>query len=73
VYAARDTDPRIQVLAYNKDTHIVRENPRANWEAPFTYLLFGNHGALLIDCTGLDLAIGMPCAGLSAPMVILRE
>jgi hypothetical protein len=27
----------------------MRENPRVNWEAPFTYLLFGNHGALLID------------------------
>ena len=49
VCAAKNTDPRIQVLAYNEDTYIMRENPCVNWEAPFTYLLFGNHGALLID------------------------
>lgn len=49
VCAARNTDPRIQVLAYNEDTYILRENPCIHWEAPFTYLLFGNDGALLID------------------------
>jgi hypothetical protein len=49
VCAAKNTDPRIQVVAYNEDTYILRENPCVNWEAPFVYLLFGNHGALLID------------------------
>jgi len=49
VCAAKNTDPRIQVVAYNEDTYVLRENPCVNWEAPFTYLLFGNHGALLID------------------------
>ena len=49
VCAAKNTDPRIQVVAYNEDTYILRENPCVNWEAPYTYLLFGNHGALLID------------------------
>ena len=49
VCAARNSDPRIQVLAYNEDTYILRENPCIDWQAPFTYLLFGNRGALLID------------------------
>ena len=49
VTAAKNTDPRIQVIAYNEDTYILRENPCVHWEAPFTYLLFGNSGALLID------------------------
>jgi glyoxylase-like metal-dependent hydrolase (beta-lactamase superfamily II) len=49
VCAATNSDPRIQVLAYNEDTYILRENPCIHWEAPFTYLLFGNTGALLID------------------------
>src|SRR5579859_3219156 len=49
VCAATNRDPRIQVLAYNEDTYILRENPCIHWEAPFTYLLFGNTGALLID------------------------
>jgi glyoxylase-like metal-dependent hydrolase (beta-lactamase superfamily II) len=49
VCAATNSDPRIQVLAYNEDTYILRQNPCVHWEAPFTYLLFGNSGALLID------------------------
>jgi glyoxylase-like metal-dependent hydrolase (beta-lactamase superfamily II) len=49
VCAATNSDPRIHVVAYNEDTYILRENPCVHWEAPFTYLLFGNTGALLID------------------------
>ena len=49
ISAATNKDPRIQVLQYNEDTYILRENPCIHWEAPFTYLLFGNTGALLID------------------------
>ena len=49
VCAATNRDPRIHVLAYNEDTYILRENPCIHWEAPFTYLMFGNEGALLID------------------------
>jgi glyoxylase-like metal-dependent hydrolase (beta-lactamase superfamily II) len=47
--AARNRDPRIQVVQYNEDTYILRQNVCVHWEAPFTYLLFGNNGALLID------------------------
>lgn len=47
--AARNRDPRIQAVQYNEDTYILRQNVCVHWEAPFTYLLFGNHGALLID------------------------
>jgi len=49
VCAATNTDPRVHVIAYNEDTYILRENPCVHWQAPFTYLLFGNQGALLID------------------------
>jgi glyoxylase-like metal-dependent hydrolase (beta-lactamase superfamily II) len=49
ICAATNKDPRIQILPYNDDTFILRENPAIHWEAPFTYLLFGNHGALLIN------------------------
>ena len=47
--AAMNRDPRIQAVQYNEDTYILRENVCVHWEAPFTYLLFGNRGALLID------------------------
>ena len=47
--AALNRDPRIQAVQYNEDTFILRQNVCVHWEAPFTYLLFGNRGALLID------------------------
>lgn len=47
--AARNRDPRVQVVQYNEDTFVLRQNVCVHWEAPFTYLLFGNKGALLID------------------------
>lgn len=47
--AAKNRDPRVQVVQYNEDTHVMRQNVCVHWEAPFTYLLFGNRGALLID------------------------
>lgn len=47
--AARNRDPRVQVVQYNEDSFVLRQNVCVHWEAPFTYLLFGNAGALLID------------------------
>ncbi len=47
--AAKNRDPRVQVVQYNEDTFVLRQNVCVHWEAPFTYLLFGNQGALLID------------------------
>jgi len=47
--AALNRDARIQMVQYNEDTCILRQNVCVQWEAPFTYLLFGNKGALLID------------------------
>jgi len=47
--AALNRDPRVQAVQYNEDTYILRQNVCVHWEAPFTYLLFGNKGALLID------------------------
>lgn len=47
--AAKNRDPRVQVVQYNEDTFVLRQNVCVHWEAPFTYLLFGNEGALLID------------------------
>jgi glyoxylase-like metal-dependent hydrolase (beta-lactamase superfamily II) len=49
VIAAKNHDPRIQIVQYNEDTFILRQNVCVHWEAPFAYLLFGNAGALLID------------------------
>ena len=43
------TDPAWQVHRYDADTVIMRQSKDANWEAPFTFLLFGAKRALLLD------------------------
>ncbi|BDC52970.1 hypothetical protein F183_A52850 [Bryobacterales bacterium F-183] len=49
IAAANNRDPRIQAVAYNADTIVLRENVCVHWEAPFTYLLAGADRVLLID------------------------
>ena len=43
------TDPTWQVHRYDDDTVILRQSKDANFEAPFTFLLFGVERALLLD------------------------
>jgi glyoxylase-like metal-dependent hydrolase (beta-lactamase superfamily II) len=44
-----NTDPDIQVHAYDEHTHVLRQNMTVNWEAPFMFLLFGRDRAMLLD------------------------
>ena len=47
--AKYNTDPDIQVHAYNEHTYILRQNMAVHYEAPFMFLLFGESTALLLD------------------------
>ncbi|WP_031171507.1 MBL fold metallo-hydrolase [Streptomyces durhamensis] len=47
--AKHNTDPDIQVHAYDEHTYILRQNMAIDYEAPFLFLLFGNARAVLID------------------------
>ncbi|MET9471906.1 MBL fold metallo-hydrolase [Streptomyces sp. NPDC002922] len=47
--AKHNTDPDIQVHAYDEHTFILRQNMAINYEAPFLFLIFGNTRAVLID------------------------
>lgn len=42
-------EPETQVQAIDRDTFVIRQSVRTNFEAPFLYLLFGKDRALLID------------------------
>jgi glyoxylase-like metal-dependent hydrolase (beta-lactamase superfamily II) len=42
-------DPPIQVVKYNSNTWILRQNKCTNYEAPFMFLFFGEDKALLMD------------------------
>ena len=47
--AKHNTDPDIQVHAYDEHTFVLRQNMAVNYEAPFMFLLFGARRAVLID------------------------
>ncbi|MBC7974278.1 MAG: MBL fold metallo-hydrolase, partial [Myxococcales bacterium] len=44
-----NTDPEIQVHAYNATTYILRQNKCDTFEAPFIYVLIGRDSALSLD------------------------
>ncbi len=46
---ATNDEPAIQVHQYDSATYILRQNPCADFEAPFMYLLIGQTRALLLD------------------------
>lgn len=54
-----NTDPELQIHAYNATTFIFRQNKCDTFEAPFLYLLVGETHALLVD-TGAVNSIAVP-------------
>ena len=46
---AQNTDPELQVHAYNATTYVIRQNKCRTFEAPFVYVLVGTTSALLLD------------------------
>jgi len=48
-----ETEPVIQVHAYNEDLYVLRQSKCSHFEAPFLYLLFGEEKALLLDTGSL--------------------
>ena len=46
---AQNTDPEVQVHAYNATVHIIRQNKCKTFEAPFIYVIEGQATALMID------------------------
>jgi hydroxyacylglutathione hydrolase len=47
--ARRNTDPPIQVHAYDEHTFVLRQSKAVHYEGPFLYLFCGNDRALLLD------------------------
>jgi len=59
---AKSQQPPIQVHAYEPQTYILRQNPCADFEANFLYLLIGSEKALLIDTGAVTDRNRMPLA-----------
>ncbi|KAB2340607.1 MBL fold metallo-hydrolase [Actinomadura rudentiformis] len=58
--AKHNTDPDIQVHAYDEHTFILRQNMAIDYEAPFLFLLFGNDQVVLIDTGATESAEFFP-------------
>jgi len=59
-------EPIIQVQAYDRDTYVIRQSIRTNFEGPFLYLFFGKDRALLLDTGAGGLEIRPAIDGLIA-------
>ena len=46
---AKNQDPAIEVFEFDSDTYILRQNKCVNFEAPFIYVLFGEHTVFVQD------------------------
>lgn len=49
-----NTDPEIQVHAYNPSVHVIRQNKCRTFEAPFIYVIQGQTKALVLDTGGTN-------------------
>jgi hydroxyacylglutathione hydrolase len=48
------TEPETQVQSLDRDTYVIRQSVKTNFEAPFLYLIFGRDKALLVDTGAKD-------------------
>lgn len=55
-----NNDSLIQVVKYNDNTFILRQNKCTNYEAPFLFLFLGNKNALLMDTGATEDEIQFP-------------
>ena len=46
---AENQDPAVEVYRFDTDTYILRQNKCVNFEAPFIYVLFGQHTVFVLD------------------------
>ncbi len=53
IHGAKDCDtnrdPPLEAFRYDADTYILRQSKCSNWEAPFMYVLFGQHTVFVQD------------------------
>ena len=68
-----NTDPAIQVLQYNYNTYILRQNKCVNYEAPFMFLFMGDKKALLMDTGATEDATLFPLRAVVDSLISIME
>src|SRR5688500_6062478 len=46
---AQNRDPPLEVFEFDADTYVLRQNKCVHFEAPFIYVLFGEHTVFIQD------------------------
>ncbi|HEY0682449.1 MAG TPA: MBL fold metallo-hydrolase [Steroidobacter sp.] len=53
-------DPPLEVFRFDADTYVLRQSKCVNWEAPFMYVLFGQHTVFVQDTGATEDAAVFP-------------
>jgi len=69
---SQNKDPFAQVVQYDSNTYVIRQNKCLNYEAPFLYLFIGDDAALLVD-TGAKTDLSFPLYDLIAEILKNRK
>jgi hydroxyacylglutathione hydrolase len=56
----RSADPALEVFQFDADTYVLRQSKCAHFEAPFIYVLFGEHTVFVQDTGALEEATSAP-------------
>lgn len=69
----RNTDPAIEVFPVDADTYVLRQNKCVHFEAPFIYVLFGEHTVFVQDTGATADAAQFPLYDVVQSLVAQRD
>lgn len=70
---SKSNDPAIETFKFDEDTYILRQSKCLNFEAPFIYVLFGEHTVLVQDTGATSAADKFPLYDTVAELVRSRS
>src|SRR5688572_20900585 len=66
-------DPAIEVFQFDADTYVLRQNKCVHFEAPFIYILFGEHTVFVQDTGATDDPAQFPLYDVVQDLVARRD
>lgn len=70
---AKDDEPPIDVFPFDESTYVLRQNKCLNYEAPFIYVLFGEHTVLVHDTGATESPEAFPLYNLVSDLMKERS
>jgi hydroxyacylglutathione hydrolase len=69
----RNADPAIEIFQFDPATYVLRQNKCAHFEAPFVYVLFGEHTVFVQDTGALEDAARAPVYDVVRKLMASRD